>query len=495
MIRERSSMGSSAVSPARPDRPGIGTGVRAIRGAFLDFVDDPWRHVGDEQAATRFFADGLLVVDDRGIIVDFGPHDEVSARHPSMDVVEISDRLILPGFIDGHIHIPQTRILGSYGEQLLPWLEKWVFPEERRYFDREYAEEGVRRFFDTLLASGTTTCQAFTTAQPVTAEVVFEEAARRNMRIITGITAIDVNAPEWFTTTADEFYAAATELIDRYHGVGRSSYAVTPRFAYGASKDLLAACGRLKAENPDVWVHTHISENPSEIRGVLQLHDDCTDYLEVYEKYGLVGPKFTGGHGVWLTDGEFRRLSAAGAAVTFCPCSNLYLGSGLFRLGRATDPEHRVLLTFGSDVGGGNRFSMLNVLEDAYKVGMLNNTQLDGSIDPSRQDAAEAERNRLSPYRAFYSVTLGGAEALRLDDKVGNFDIGKEADFVVLDGRGGPPAVRWRTGVSVGDAAPTTLEHAADLLFAIMMVGDDRAVAETWVMGERAYSRDAGDVG
>ncbi|WP_322409105.1 guanine deaminase [Microbacterium invictum] len=464
--------------------------MRAIRGAFLDFVDDPWRHVGNEQAAARFVSDGMLVVDDRGIIADFGPGDEVAARHPDAPVTRIPDRLILPGFVDGHIHVPQTRILGSYGEQLLPWLEKWVFPEERRYFDRDYAEAGVRRFFDTLLASGTTTCQAFTTAKPVTTEVVFEEAARRNVRIITGITAIDVNAPEWFTTTADEFVAASRLLIEKYHGVGRSAYAITPRFAYGASDALLAACGRLKAEYPDLWVHTHISENPSEIRGVLALHDDCTDYLGVYEKYGLVGPKFTGGHGVWLTDDEFRRLSAAGAAVTFCPCSNLFLGSGLFRLGRATDPDQRVRLTFGSDVGGGNRFSMLSVLEDAYKVGMLNNTLLDGSVDPSKKDAAEAERNRLSPYRAFYAITLGGAEALRLEDKVGSFDVGKEADFVVLDARGGPPAVTWRTDLAPGGGAPATLEEAAELLFAIMMVGDDRAVAETWVMGDRAYSRD-----
>lgn len=465
--------------------------MRAIRGAFLDFVDDPWRHVGNEQAAARFLPDGTLVVDDQGIILDRGPTDEVAPRHPGVEIVAIADRLILPGFIDGHVHVPQTRILGSYGEQLLPWLEKWVFPEERRYFERPYAEAGVRRFFDNLLASGTTTCQAFTTAQPVTTEVVFEEAARRNMRIITGITAIDRNAPDWFTTSAEEFTAAATTLIEKYHGVGRSSYAITPRFAYGASDELLAACGRLKAAHPDLWVHTHISENPSEIRGVLELHGDCADYLGVYEKYGLVGPKFTGGHGVWLTDSEFRRLSEAGAAVTFCPCSNLFLGSGLFRLGRATDPEHRVRLSFGSDVGGGNRFSMLSVLEDAYKVGMLNNTQLDGSVDPSKKDAAEAERNKLSPYRAFYSVTLGGAEALRLEDRVGSFDIGKEADFVVLDARGGPSAMAWRTGLPAGGGAPATVEEAADLLFAIMMVGDDRAVAETWVMGERAYARDA----
>jgi guanine deaminase len=462
--------------------------MRGIRGTFVDFVDDPWRHLGNEAEAARFVADGLLVIDE-GLVLDFGPFAEVAPRHPSLEITRIADRLIVPGFVDGHIHVPQTRILGSYGEQLLPWLEKWVFPEERKYFERGYAEEGVRRFFDTLLASGTTTCQAFTTADPVTTEVVFEEAARRKVRIITGITAIDRHAPEEVTRSAEEYYRAATEQIARFHGVGRASYAITPRFAFGATPELLETCGRLKREHPDVWVHTHISENPSEIRGVLALYPESRDYLDIYARYGLVGPKFTGGHGVWLSDDELRRMSAAGAAVTFCPCSNLYLGSGLFRLGRATDPEHRVLLSFGTDVGGGNRFSMLNVLEDAYKVGMLNNTMLDGSVDPARHDPAEAERNKLSPFRAFYSITLGGAEALRLEDRVGNFDVGKEADFVVLDPRGGPPAVQWHADLIAGGGAPTTVEEAADQLFAIMMVGDDRAIAETWVMGERAYAR------
>jgi guanine deaminase len=460
----------------------------AVRGTFLDFVDDPWKHVGDETAATRFFADGLLVSED-GMVVAFGDYAETVAAYPDAEVTEFRDRLIVPGFVDGHIHFPQTRVLGAYGEQLLPWLQKTVFPEERKYADRAYAEEGARHFFDNLLASGTTTFQAFTSSAPVCTDVLFEEAARRNLRAIAGITAIDQNAPDWFQISAADFYAAATEQIAKYHGRGRNLYAITPRFAFGATEELFETCRRLKEENPDVWVHTHISENPAEIRGVLELHPDCSDYLGVYEKYGLVGPRFTGGHGVWLTNPEFRRLSDSGAAVTFCPCSNLYLGSGLFRLGKATDPEHRVRLTFGTDVGGGNRFSMLNVLEDAYKVGMLNNCTLDGSIVPSNQDLAESERNKLSPLRAFYSITLGGAQGLYLDDRVGNFDIGKEADFVALDWNGGPPAVAWHMSLLVPEGGPTTVEDAAQLLFGIMMVGDERAVDETWVMGQRAYKK------
>lgn len=461
--------------------------MRSIRGTFVDFVDDPWAHPGREHEAVRFVHDGLLVVDD-GLIADFGPYDEVAARWPdgAQNATVIADRIIIPGFVDGHAHVPQTRILGAYGEQLLPWLEKWVFPEERKYFDREYASEGVEKFFDNLLACGTTTVQAFTTSKRITTELVFEEAARRGVRVITGITAIDRAAPEWFTSSPEEFVADSQELIERYHGVGRGLYAITPRFALGASAELLGACTRLKHAHPDMHVHTHISESPAEIHGVLELYPDCADYLAVYEMYGLVGPRFTAGHGVWLTDSEFTRLSHAGAALTFCPCSNLYLGSGLFRLGAAKHPDRPVRLSLGTDVGGGNRFSMLHVLDEAYKVGMLNATML--------QDADEAERNRLSWARAFYTATLGGAESLYLADRVGNFDVGKEADFVALDWRQGPPGAAWHaTLLWDGPGVPADLATVGELLFATMMVGDDRAISETWAYGQQRYQRDAAD--
>lgn len=459
-----------------------------IRGSFFDFIDDPWKHVGREHDSARFHVDGLLVVED-GKITDFGAFEEVAKRHRSLDITVIRDRIILPGFIDGHIHFPQTRVLGAFGEQLLPWLQTWVFPEELKYKDRAYAREGAKRFFDLLLASGTTTCQAFTSSSPVSTEELFEEASRRNMRTIAGLTGIDRHAPPEFLNTPDDFYAESKRLIGQYHRKGRNLYAITPRFAFGATPELLKACERLKREHPDCWVNTHISENPSEIRGVLAEHSDCADYLGVYEKYGLVGPKFSGGHGVWLSDGEFRRFSETGAAVVFCPCSNLFLGSGLFRLGRATDPKSRVKMSWGTDMGGGNRFCMLNVLDDAYKVGMCNNTLLDGSVDPGKQDHAEAERNKVSSYRGFWSITLGGAEGLYIDDMVGNFTPGKEADFVVLDWNGGPPAQAWHQSLVIDDKGPQTIEQVANLLFAIMMVGDDRAVDETWVMGKRLYKK------
>jgi len=451
-----------------------------IRGAFFDFIDDPWKHIGNEQAAARFQADGLLVIDE-GRIVDFGTFDAVSPRHPGLEVRQVRDRLILPGFIDGHIHFPQTRVIGSFGEQLLPWLKKWVFPEEIKYKDRDYARQGARRFFDNLLASGTTTCQAFTTTFAVSAEELFDEAGRRNLRLIAGLTGIDRMAPADYADSADNFYRDSKRLIERYHRQGRNLYAITPRFALGASPELMAACQRLKREHPDCWVNTHISETQDECEAMRLAYPDSADYLAVYEKYGLVGPKFSGGHGIWLSDGEFRRLSESGAAIVFCPCSNLYLGSGLFRLGRATDPRQRIRMSFGSDVGAGNRFSMLNVLDEAYKIGMSNNAMA--------EDSAEAERNKVSPYRGFWSITLGGAEGLYIDDLVGNFVPGKEADFVVLDWNAGPLAQAWRQSLTVGAAGPQTIDQAADLLFGLMMLGDDRAVAETWAMGRKVYEK------
>lgn len=461
-----------------------------IRGRFFDFLDDPWKHVGHETAAARFLPDGLLVVED-GLIVAFGPYAELNPRHPGLAITTIPNRLILPGFIDGHIHFPQTRILGAYGEQLLPWLNRWVFPEERKYKDPAYAADGARRFVDNMLAAGTTTAQAFTTSSPVSAEALFAEASKRNMRLIAGLTGIDQMAPPDYADTADNFYRDSKALIARFHGQGRNLYAITPRFALGATDALLDACRRLKAEHPDCWVNTHISENPTECRTVLEQRPDCRDYLAIYEKFGLVGPKFSGGHGIWLSDDEFARMSKAGAAVVFCPCSNLFLGSGLFRLGKATDPMARVRMAFGSDVGGGNRFSLLNALDEAYKIGMVNNTRLDGSIPGERHDPVEAERNKLSPYRGFWSLTLGGAEALYLDDKLGNFEPGKEADFVALDWTAGQRAMDWHQSLLTDPAGPASMDEAAELLFAMMMVGDDRNVAETWLMGTKAYARDA----
>lgn len=459
--------------------------LTAVRGSFFDFVDDPWKHVGHEEESARFYPDGLLVMDN-GIIKAYGPYSEVAPKYPGVETTNFSGRLIVPGFVDGHVHFPQTRVLGAYGLQLLPWLQEWIFPEETKYNDANYAREGVKHYFDNMLASGTTTVQDFGTSFPTAVSAFFDEASKRNMRVICGIAGIDRNAPKDFMTPPDQFYTDSKALIDKYHRKGRNLYSIIPRFAYGDSPELLAKCQQLHKEYPDCWINTHVSENPTETKNAAAEHG-CSDYLGCYEKYDLVGPKFTAGHGVWLSDDEMRRLSKSGASISFCPNSNTFLGSGLFRLGAATNPAQRVRLTFGSDMGGGNSFSMLNVLDQAYKVGMCNNTILDGSVDPRWHNNAESERNKLNSFRAFYSLTLGGAQGLYLDDVIGNFSPGKEADFVVLDWNGGPLATAWHQSLICDK--PTTKAQASQLLFGVMAVGDDRAVDETWLMGKRAYKK------
>jgi len=462
----------------------------AIRGSFFHLVDNPWTLGNEEAAAARLINDGLMLIDN-GIIKALAPYDSLCDKLSNYRLEHIKDKLIVPGFIDGHIHFPQVRVMGAYGSQLLDWLQNSIFPEELKYRDRDYAQKAATHFFEALLGAGTTTCQAFTTSSPVSTEVFFEEARSRGMRVIAGLTGIDKFAPEEYCISPEDFYIQSKQLIEQYHHRDRCLYAITPRFAVGCSEAMMEACRRLKEEFPDCWINTHISENPSEIRQAKQEFPDCSDYTAVHEKHGLLGPKFTAGHGVWLSNDEFGRFSKAGAAVCFCPLSNLFLGSGLFRLGKAMDPDQPVRVCLGTDVGAGNAFSMIRVMEEAYKVGLCNNTTLDGSINPREQDLEESKRNKLSAYRAFYLATLGGAKALYLDDTIGNFEVGKEADFVALDLKAGQHALAWHQELTCDQGMPTTVQQAAELLFGLLACGDDRNVAETWVFGKRVYQCEA----
>lgn len=462
-----------------------GKNLQAFRGSFFDFVDDPWKYTGKEEESCRFYPDGMIVLED-GIIKAYGPASEVAPKYPGVKTTTFQNRIIVPGMIDGHVHFPQTRVLGAYGLQLLPWLEEWIFPEEMKYKDPTYAAEGIKHYFDNQLAAGTTTVQDFGCSYKSAVAQFFDEATKRNMRVLVGIAGIDKFAPKEYTTPPAQFYADSKELIERYHGKGRNLYAITPRFAVGATPELMSMCEKLHKEYPDCWINTHVSENPAEVRNAVESFG-TKDYLAAYEKYNLVGPKFTAGHGVWLSDNEMERLSKANASISVCPLSNTFLGSGLFRLGQATNPRFPVRMSFGTDMGGGDRFGMIHVLDGMYKVGMCNNTMLDGSVDPRWHDEGAAQRNKLNTYRAWYSVTLGGARGLYLDDKIGNFEPGKECDFVVLDWNGGPPATAWHQSLICDK--PTTKKQAADLLFGVFAVGDDRAVDETWVMGKRQFKR------
>jgi len=438
------------MKPADPPSPP----VSAVRGEIVHFLADPAHHAH----ALEHFADGVLVVRD-GHVAECGPAAELLPRLPAgTPLADHRGRLILPGFVDTHVHYPQTDIIASHGEQLLEWLEKYTFPAEQRFADPAHAAEVAGFFCDELLRNGTTTAAAFATVHPASVDALFEAAQARRMRMITGKVLMDRNCPDFLRDSAETGYAASKALIERWHDRGRLLYAVTPRFAPTSTPAQMRLAGQLLREHPGVFLQSHLAENRAEVAWVAQLHPEARSYLDVYAHAGQLGMRAVFAHCLWLDDADRRRMAEAGAAMSFCPTSNLFLGSGLFDLRRAHELGVRVGL--GTDVGGGTSFSMLQTLNEAYKV-----LQLGGQS--------------LSAAGAFHLATLGGAHSLYLDDRIGNFMPGKEADFVVLDPRATPLLARR-------SAACATLEER---LFALMVLGDDRAVAATHVMGTPAWRR------
>ncbi|TLX56297.1 guanine deaminase [Stutzerimonas nosocomialis] len=430
--------------------------TKAFRAALLHCLADP-REVGVE-ASYEYFEDGLLLVED-GKVARLGAAEDLLSSLPAgTALVEYPDALITPGFIDTHIHYPQVGVMGSYGTQLLDWLETYTFPNEGRFADPEHAREQAKLFLEELLRNGTTTALVFGTVHKQSVDAFFEAAEKLDLRMIAGKVLMDRNAPDYLTDTPETGYADSRELIERWHGKGRLHYAVTPRFAPTSTPEQLALAGRLLGEFPDLYLHTHISENRQEVEWVRSLFPERRGYLDVYDHHGLVGARSVFAHGLHLCDDECRRLGEAGSAVAFCPTSNLFLGSGLLDLARLE--AHGVRVGLGTDVGGGTSFSQLTTLSEAYKV-----LQLQGQ--------------KLDPFKALYLATLGGARALYLDQHIGNLQPGKDADFVVLDYQA-TPLIAHRL------AQATSLPER---LFALMMLGDDRAVRETFAAGVSVHRR------
>ncbi|MFK3724053.1 guanine deaminase [Pseudomonas monteilii] len=428
----------------------------AYRAAILYSLADP-SEVGLD-ASYAYFDDGLLVVDD-GRITAVGPATKLlPTLAPDTEVVTYTDALITPGFIDTHIHFPQTGMIGSYGEQLLDWLETYTFPCERQFADKAHADEVAKRFLGELLRNGTTTALVFGSVHPESVDALFEEAERLDLRLIAGKVMMDRNAPDYLTDTADSSYRDSKALIERWHGKGRLHYAVTPRFAPTSTPEQLAAAGRLLEEHPGVYLHTHLSENLKEIDWVKALYPERSGYLDVYDHYRLLGERSVFAHGVHLCDAECQRLAETGSAVAFCPTSNLFLGSGLFNLPQAERFGVRVGL--GTDVGAGTSFSLLATLNEAYKVMQL-------------QDV------RLHPFKSLYLATLGGARALRLEERIGSLAPGHDADFVVLDYKA-TPLLDYRLQQS---------RSIEETLFVLTTLGDDRVVRETYAAGRCVHRR------
>ncbi|CAM3218801.1 guanine deaminase [Ectopseudomonas mendocina] len=429
---------------------------KAYRAAILHSLADP-TVVGIEQSY-QYFEDGILLIEN-GKVAQVGAAAELLSKLTGVEVQHYRDALITPGFIDTHIHYPQTGMIASYGEQLLDWLNTYTFPTEKQFEDKAHASDVAAIFLKELLRNGTTTALVFGSVHPQSVDAFFEQADKLNLRMIAGKVLMDRNAPDYLTDTAETGYAESKALIERWHGKGRLHYAVTPRFAPTSTPEQLDLAGKLFGEYPDLYMHTHISENKAEVAWVKDLFPARKGYLDVYDHHKLIGPRAVFAHGVHLCDDECKRLAETGSAVAFCPTSNLFLGSGLFDLNKLE--EHGVRVGLGTDVGAGTSFSQLQSLNEAYKIMQLQGKKLD-------------------PFKSLYLATLGGANALYLDDKLGNFMPGKDADFLVLD-YNATPLISYR------------MQQAKSLeerLFALTMLGDDRTVKETFAAGVSVHQRD-----
>lgn len=424
-----------------------------LRGRVLSFRSEP-RDIGDE-ASFSYIEDGALRIED-GLIVSCGEFAEVESADAA--VIDHRPHILFPGFIDAHAHFPQMQAIASWGSQLLDWLETYTFPEEAKFADPDHSRTIARRFLDELTRHGTTTAAVYCTVHPASVEAFFEEAAARNMRMIAGKVMMDRNAPDYLRDTAISSYDDSKALLEKWHCRGRALYAVTPRFAITSTPAQMEAAQALVREHLDVYVQTHLSENHDEIAFTGELYPDARDYLDVYEKYDLVGDRSLFGHCIHLSERERQVMAETRSVAVFCPTSNLFLGSGLFdEKGLRETGVRRAIAT---DVGGGTNYSMLRTLDEGYKVLQLQNQKLD-------------------PLTSFYWATLGNARGLQLEDRIGTLKPGSEADIIVLNSH----------ATSAMATRMETVRSLQEELFVLETLGDDRAIAETYIAGVAAKRR------
>lgn len=438
--------------PARID------GIQAFRASILHFRGDP-AEFGDR--AAEYFEDGLLILKG-GKVQELGPAATLlPSLPPGTAVTDYRSRLIMPGFVDTHVHFAQTDIIASHGEQVLQWLERYTFPEEQRFADETHAQDVAAFTVREMLRNGTTTSMVFATVHKNSVDAVMRVAEKAGVCMIAGKVMMDRNCPPELSDTADSSYIDSKELITRWHGAGggRLRYAVTPRFAPTSSERQLELAGRLLDEHPGVYLQSHLAENKSECQWVQELFPWSKSYLDVYQRFGLLRPRAVYAHCIHLNDNDRKLMAEKGAAMAFCPTSNLFLGSGLFDA--ASTARSGVRLGIGTDVGGGTSFSILRTLHEAYKVIHLTGQSMDA-------------------FQGLYHATLGGARSLYLDGEIGNFEVGKYGDFVVLDPAATPLIERRMARAS----------SLAERLFVLMMMGDEHMVAATHVQGRKVFERD-----
>lgn len=438
------------------------TTSRLVLGQILHFLGDPGEQ--DDPASYAYFQDGALWIVD-GRIADIGERSAIEARleqslsgeqRAAIERHDYRGQLILPGLIDTHCHYPQSTVIASFGRQLLDWLNDYTFPTETAFADPAVGAATADYFLNRLLAHGTTTAAVFSTVHAASVDAFMAAAQARQLRMLTGKVMMDRHAPPALCDTVASTERDCVDLIDRWHGRDRLRYVVTPRFAPTSTSAQLALAGELYRSRPDLHVQSHLAENLDEIAWVNSLFPDCRDYLDVYARHGLLGPRSIYGHCIHLSPLERAEMVSTGTAAAFCPTSNLFLGSGFFNHAEAADAGLRVGLA--TDVGGGTSFSLIRTLDEAYKV-------------------SQVHRHPLPPLRAWYLATLAGARALYLDDFIGNFAPGKEADFVVLDPQA-TPELAFRLKDS---------QRLEEILFALLILGDERCVRATHILGAPAY--------
>jgi guanine deaminase len=429
--------------------------IKTFRASLLHFPQST------EQPDVDFtyYSDGLLVVENSkikaiGHAKDILPaYKDVTAEH-----YDYSDKLIIPGLIDSHLHFPQTEMIASYGEKLLDWLENYTFPTEAKFADKDYAAEIADIFLGQLFKNGTTTGMVYSTVHKSATDALFAAAQQKSMCFIAGKVCMDRNCPDNLKDTAQSALNDSAELIERWHEQDRLHYALTPRFAPTSTPEQLAALGQLAKQHPSVFIQTHLSEDKQEIDWVKSLFPTAKNYLDVYDQYGLVRERAMFGHCLHLETEEWKVMQDRGACIAFCPTSNLFLGSGLFNLDLAK--QHKVPVGLATDVGAGTSFSMLKTMGEAYKVCQLQN-------------------QKLHPFMGLYLMTQGAANAMNLEDSIGNLNPETDADFVVLE-----PQFDTLTKQRLNAS-----KDPADILFALSLLGDDRAIQSTWIAGKSVYNK------
>ena len=431
------------------------TGPTAYRASLLHFTADP----AQTEHAYDWHEDGLLLIEN-GHIKAAG--DYAKLKHtlpPDTPLTDYSGKLIVPGFIDTHTHYPQADMIASPAPGLLPWLQTYTFPTERQFSDPLHAADVASFFIDQLLRNGTTTAMVYCTVHPASVDAFFQESHARNLRMVAGKVLMDRNCPEFLQDTAEGCVRDSAALINKWHKHGRQLYAITPRFAPTSSDAQMQLAGELAQAYPDTYLQTHLAENADEIAWVKSLYPSARSYLDVYDRFGMLRPRAMFGHCLWLDAADRARMAATQSAVAICATSNLFLGSGLFDFAAADAAQ--MPLSLATDVGGGTSFSMLQTMNETYKVARLGGAHL-------------------SALRLFYLATLGGARSMQLEGTIGNFQSGAEADFIVLDPQATPLLARR-------SARTDSLE---ELLFALAILGDDRSIAATYSAGRCVHSRE-----